>query len=388
MGQPQPFVVPSRPDAAARPRRVAGGALDTLAARVRPVALARQQQLPVLPALAPLLPDGCLRRGVTVSLAPPAPGPAGRPSPGAEGGVGSSSGVGDEAPALGVSGVTSLALALATGPSQGGSWVAVVGLASTGLVAAAEMGLALDRLVLVDEPERGRWAAVVAALVDGFDVVMVNAGPRVRRRPADVRRLAARVRERGSVLVAVGGELPERSQVHLSVAASAWEGVEPSGPGRLVARRAVVVAGGRGEASRPRRAELWLPSSTGEVAPAVPLAPTVPLPMPALATSRPVPEPAARGALEPADRGALEPAAGRGPEAAARPAGPERLAAAVPSPAGRQGPARPVGDTTPVALRAGEAGRRRHRRPPAEPDARPGDPPGWGDVGDVVGTAG
>jgi hypothetical protein len=232
-------------------------ALSTLAARVRPVALARQHQLPALPPLAPLLPGGALRRGSTVSVSA-GPDTASGPGPAPTAG------------ASGASGATSLALALAAGPSQAGSWVAAVGLGSLGLAAAAELGVALDRLVLVDEPDRGRWAAVVAALVDGFDVVLVAAGPRVRRRPADVRRLAARVRERGAVLVAVGGEFPERSHVRLSVTAGAWEGLEPSGPGHLTARRAVVAGGGRGEASRPRRVELWLPSATGQVAPASP----------------------------------------------------------------------------------------------------------------------
>jgi hypothetical protein len=118
---------------------------------------------------------------------------------------------------------------------------------------------------------------VVAALVDGFDVVLVAAGPRVRRRPADARRLAARVRERGTVLVAVGGDLPERSHVRLTVESGAWQGLEPTGPGRLSARRAEVVAGGRGEASRPRRAHLWLPSDTGRVVAAAPVAPAVPI---------------------------------------------------------------------------------------------------------------
>ncbi len=273
-------------------------ALGTLAARVRPVALARQRQLPVLPALGSLLADGALRRGSTVSIAPGAPGTSGTSrAPGASGG-------------------TALALALAAGPSQAGSWVAAVGLGSLGLVAASEMGVALDRLALVDEPEPGRWAAVVAALVDGFDVVLVAAGPRLRRRPADARRLVARARERGAVLVAVGGDLPERSHVRLSVAASAWEGIAPSpaaaipavpaapavrggpggrrvasagpgggevhvaacGHGRLWARRAVVEAGGRGEASRARRVELWLPDHGGEVTVVAPVAPAVPLP--------------------------------------------------------------------------------------------------------------
>jgi hypothetical protein len=236
-----------------------GDEVAALAGRVRPTDLARDRRLPVVPALDGLLPAAGLRRGTTAAV--------------------------DARP--GVAGATSLALALAAGASQAGSWVAAVGLGSLGLVAAAEMGVAFERLVVIADPGGGRagWASVVAALADGFDVVLVAAGGGAaggaagggRLRPADARRLVARVRERGAVLVAVGGDLPERSHVRLSVEAGAWEGLEPTGLGRLSARRAVVVAGGRGEASRPRRAHLWLPSATGEVAPADPMAPAVPL---------------------------------------------------------------------------------------------------------------
>jgi hypothetical protein len=170
-----------------------------------------------------------------------------------------------------------LALALAAGASQAGSWVAAVGLGSLGLVAAADYGVAPQRLALVDTPEPGVWAAIVAALVDGFDIVLVAAGPQVRRRPADARRLAARVRERGAVLVAVGGDLPERSRLQLAVSGGAWEGLDAEGYGRLARRRVTVAAGGRGEASRPRRAELWLPAADGTVAPVEEMAPAVPL---------------------------------------------------------------------------------------------------------------
>src|SRR5439155_22754384 len=43
--------------------------LREVAGRARPVALARERQLPVLPPLAPLFPDGGLRRGSTVAVA-------------------------------------------------------------------------------------------------------------------------------------------------------------------------------------------------------------------------------------------------------------------------------------------------------------------------------
>jgi hypothetical protein len=254
---------PRRSGAGPGPRPVAGsgsGALGALAERVRPTDLARDRRLPVLPAFADLLPGAGLRRGATVAVGA----------------------------APGVVGATSLALALAAGPSRAGSWVAVVGLGSLGLVAAAEMGVDLGRLVLVADPGRDRagWASVVAALVDGFDVVLLapggvgaagevdgggGSGPGRRLRPADARRLVARVRERGSVLLSVGGDLPgERSPLRLTVVAAAWEGLG-DGWGHLEGRRVTVESGGRGEAARPRRAELWLPRHDGTVGTADPV---------------------------------------------------------------------------------------------------------------------
>ncbi|MDQ3680666.1 MAG: hypothetical protein M3378_09035, partial [Actinomycetota bacterium] len=109
----------------------------TLREATRPVSLAGEQVLPVLPALQSLLPGGVLRRGSTVVV------------------VGS----------------TSLALALAAAPSAAGSWCAAVGLPSLGLVAVAELGVSLERLALVGAPG-GSWPAVVAALVDALDVVV------------------------------------------------------------------------------------------------------------------------------------------------------------------------------------------------------------------------
>jgi hypothetical protein len=244
------------------PGQAASGVTE-LAERVRPTDLARDRQLPVLAAFDGLLPASGLRRGTTVAV--------------------------DARP--GVAGATSLALAVAAGASQAGSWVAAVGLGSLGLVAASELGVAFERLVLVADPgrERAGWASVVAALVDGFDVVLVAAEGRLR--PADARRLVARVRERGAVLVAVGGELPgERSVLRLTVTSSRWEGLG-AGWGHLRGRRVTVESGGRGEASRGRRAELWLPGPEGTAAAVEPVAEPIPL-RPRRSRRRPPPEPA------------------------------------------------------------------------------------------------
>lgn len=204
---------------------------------VFPGPLAGERLLPVAPALERLFPGGGLRRGSTVA----------------------------------VTGSTSLALAVLAGPSTAGSWCAAVALPALGLVAAAEMGVALDRFALVPAPGP-EWPAVVAALLDALDVVMVGTGSRVR--PADTRRLVARARERGAVLLVMGGW--DGADVRLSVSGASpkergrqceWRGLG-AGHGHLQARQVEVVAEGRGAASRARRRRLWLPAEGGGVEPA------------------------------------------------------------------------------------------------------------------------
>jgi hypothetical protein len=216
-------------------------ALQDLVERTRPIALAGERVLPVLPALEAVLPGG-LRRGATVT----------------------------------VSGSTSLAVAVLAGASQAGSWCAAVGLPSLGLVAAAELGVSLGRLALVADPGTGEeWATVTAALLDALDVVLVR--PPARLKQGDARRLMARARERGSVLVAAG-PWGDGAEVRLSASVVGWEGIG-RGHGRLEARRVVVTAEGRGAAARPRRAELWLPGPEGTVEPA-PAPASAPAPAP------------------------------------------------------------------------------------------------------------
>gem|GEM_PF-1313659 len=194
------------------------------------MALAQERVVPVLPALQPLVGPG-LRRGAT----------------------------------LAVVGSTSLVLALLAGASLAGSWVGVVGLPTLGLVAAAEMGVALDRLALVPHPGR-EWPTVTAALVDALDIVVVRPPPHARS--GDARRLAARARERGAVLVIAAGGWPG-PDIQLTVTAGEWAGLD-SGAGHLRARRVAVQATGRRDAARPRHAWLWLPGPDGTVTTALP----------------------------------------------------------------------------------------------------------------------
>jgi hypothetical protein len=254
--------------------------LGRLADRVRPTTLAGERVLPIAEPLRPLLPAG-LVRGTSVQVS------------GAREGLGS----------------TSLALALLAGPSAAGSWAAVVGVPSLGLPAAAGFGVDLGRLVLVAPPAVGEWATVVAALLDAFEVVLARP-PAGGARHADARRLAARARERGSVLVRLGSPQawPQAADVSLTVVATAWEGLG-RGHGHLRARRVTVAAGGRRGADRPRRADLWLPGPGGALASAPPTTPLAevrpiqrPQPPPAslpatdvVARARPGPVPASRG---------------------------------------------------------------------------------------------
>jgi hypothetical protein len=250
------------------PSAAALATLGALAERVRPVTLAREQRLPVLPALESLLPGGGLRRGsvVSVSAAVSASPPAGPAAAPVSGGPAA-------APVSG--GATSLALALVAEASAGGSWVAGVGLRSLGLAAAAELGVALERLVLVAAPRCDDWPGVVAALVDGFDLVVIGPVAHRSMRAADARRLVARTRERGSVLVLLGAGDDHGTDVRLRVVASEWQGVG-EGHGHLQRRRVRVESGGRGEASRTRTSDLWLPAPGGGVE--VVLDPPTPLP--------------------------------------------------------------------------------------------------------------
>ncbi len=97
-----------------------------------------------------------------------------------------------------VRGSTSLLFAMLGAATRAGCWCAVVGMPHLGLVAAAELGVDLDRFALVPEPGAD-WPQVVAALLDGIDVVVV--APPAGTPTALARRLAARARQRGTVLV-------------------------------------------------------------------------------------------------------------------------------------------------------------------------------------------
>jgi hypothetical protein len=207
---------------------------------------ARDRTLPVHPALTALVPH--LQRGATIGCTGPA--------------------------------AVSLALAVAAGPSLAGAWVGLAGLPGLGAGAVAECDVALERLVLVVDPPAStgerpgdqrqrdqrqrdqRWGEAVAAMIDGFDVVVLGGAVGVRSGTA--RRLQARAHTRGVVLVVVGEQPAFACDLHLRGGQPTWIGLG-HGHGVVRARRMQVEAGGR-RLPRPRRAEVWLPAEHGRPA--------------------------------------------------------------------------------------------------------------------------
>jgi hypothetical protein len=163
-----------------------------------------------------------------------------------------------------VQGSTSLLLALLSTASAAGSWTAVIGRPDLGLLAAAEAGIAVERLALVPRPGV-HLAAVTAALLDGVDLVAVAGVERLST--AEARRLTGRVRHRGAVLLPLG-DWPG-ADVRMHGERIEWDGLG-SGHGRLRSMRLTVQVAGRGAAARPRTADLVLVGASAGATTAVP----------------------------------------------------------------------------------------------------------------------
>jgi hypothetical protein len=203
--------------------------LHEVAREVAPLVLARERSVPLAGALRDLVPGGAMARGSVLRV-------TGRSGAGA----------------------TTVAFELAAACTALGEWVAVIDLDTTlGVLAAAEAGVALGRFAVVRRPPLARWAAVVAALLDGVSLVLAEV-PRGLGL-GDARRLEARARERESVLVALetrGAVWPGGAAYALHATASVWEEHDASTMGILATRRLRVEVEGRGAAARPRIGEL------------------------------------------------------------------------------------------------------------------------------------
>lgn len=200
--------------------------------RVEGVVTAAERMLAVHPALAGVLPQGVMR-GTTLHCSGRAAG--------------------------------SLAALVAAGPVGDGAWAAVLGVPTLGAAAWHEIGVPLGRVVQVREPpaapfDEGRWAQVMAAAVDGFDVVVTDVVHRLRA--STVRRVQARVQARGVVLVLLGRLDGVVADLQLSGSGD-WHGLG-SGHGHLRARRVALELSGR-RLPRARRDTLWLPGPNGRI---------------------------------------------------------------------------------------------------------------------------
>jgi hypothetical protein len=148
-----------------------------------------------------------------------------------------------------------VAFELAAAVTAVGEWAAAVDLEGTfGALAAREAGVALEQFAVVRRVPPSRWAAVVAALLDGVSLVLAEVPRGVGA--ADARRLAARAREREGILVvyALPGRWHGDVTLTLTSEASVWEGLADAG--FLTGRALHIRVEGRGAATRPRVGEL------------------------------------------------------------------------------------------------------------------------------------
>ena len=186
--------------------------------------------LPVVAPLAPLFGEGGLVRGRTVVC------------------------TGDAA--------LSTALALSAAATRAGSWLAVVGVPNLGVAAAIEAGVAVERIVLAQPPRASReWVATVAALVEGFEVLIV--APPASLSASDARRLQTRVMARQAVLIVVvmptstGETSVFTSDIDVHADTVAWSGIE-RGAAHITQRTVQVRVNGR-RCSSPREQTITLP---------------------------------------------------------------------------------------------------------------------------------
>ena len=173
--------------------------------------------LPIAKALQPIIPDGVLVRGRTVLCS------------------------GDAA--------MSTALLLVSAATQAGSWLAIVGVSDFGLMSACEQGVALQRTVLVTPTSNKKdWTSTVAAVADGFDVMMLEVPREVSE--SDARRIQTRIQARRNVLVLVetSRHTTPRSvfqpDVVLHTQTTKWDGIE-HGAGYVQGRHIDVTVSGR-----------------------------------------------------------------------------------------------------------------------------------------------
>jgi len=214
---------------------------------VAPLVLAKEQRISVSSPFEQLLPGAGLQRGWATSV------------------VGSSTG-------------RVFAWALLGALTRSGGWIATVDVSGISLTAANEVGLSIERVLVVSGTDAQNWAPTMGALVGAVDVI-VYGSPRHRIQPSTFRKLGSRCRERGTVLmqlpsghVAPSREtLPVEADVSFDVRPAGWSGLG-DGHGRLVSRTIDVTVSGRRVPGRPRKGTFMIPDANGLIC-AVPAEP-------------------------------------------------------------------------------------------------------------------
>lgn len=217
--------------------------------RIAPVVLAAEQVLPVPEVFHTLLPGKGLQRGWTTRV---------------DGGASA----------------RALAWALLGDVTTSGGWIAAVDVSGISLAAAREVGVAIERVLVVTSPDGATWSATIGALIGAVDVIVFGA-PKHRVQPREYRRMASRCRERGTVLVELAANDGDRGRggqqtqgqrdqgqlqydVSFTVDPIGWSGLG-QGFGRLQARGLDVSVAGRRMPGSGRRGQYELPAADGSL---------------------------------------------------------------------------------------------------------------------------
>lgn len=145
-----------------------------------------ERALPTPPELRGLLPGGALQRGTVTS----------------------------------VQGSLQLPLALISALSASGAWCGAIGVPRIGVEAAARLGFALERFILVPEPTR-HALSIIGTLSEALTAIVLRLPDPAR--PGDANRIAARLRDHGTALVVLGSWPGSESSIR--VTATKWTGL-------------------------------------------------------------------------------------------------------------------------------------------------------------------
>ena len=157
-------------------------------------------------------------------------------------------------------GMTSLAFGLCAGPTRDRRWVGMLNLSRASLVAATELGVALEHLVVIPHPVE-RVAGTASILMEACSLVLLGSD-----RPVgihDARRLQRRAREYQCVLVVLTPPIATRTGSSWSTASQRYW---PEVPDTLIeVTKSTAVGVGRGDghlSSRQLRVEVTHRRST------------------------------------------------------------------------------------------------------------------------------